>query len=165
MQSLKPRKLRKAPKILFPGGYIQIVNPRHPISEVWSDILHLEPNCSLPAHTHERSSSLLICIKGRGVVGVNGQALDLRMGLCVFIPKGVEHYVKAARGSALDCLSINQGIIKPGAATDIVLHNGSSGDEKDVWYTFADACATAAERFQHEMKKSGRRWGSFLLDL
>ena len=153
---------RKPPAIRFPGGHVQIVNPRWPIENVWSDILHLKPGAELPSHTHKQTSSLLICLSGSGKVGVNETRTQLRKGICAFIPAGAKHYVKAGRRSALTCLSINQGIIKPGAGTDMTFTNPELAGK---WSGFMADCGKIAADFQKKIKSDSKNWGVFALDL
>lgn len=157
------RRLPNPPKIAFPGGHVQIVNPRHPIANVWSDILHLKPGRELPAHIHEHTSSLLICIGGSGEAAVEGRRTRLRKGVCVFIPSGANHCVKAAKTQVLSCLSINEGIIKPSVSTDIVFNGRKDAPANRKWLRFAAVCATTAGTFQQQMTKGGSTWHTFRL--
>lgn len=164
-QNPKRRRLHKPPAVKFPGGHVQIVNPRHPIKGVWSDVLYLEPKRELPAHVHEQTSSLLICVSGSGEVGIDGKRTRLRKGVCAFIPKGSEHFVKAGRTSSLTCLSINEGIIKPGSATDLRFTKREPTSAAATWPKFMTDCAKAAAVFQRKLKRNKRNWGVFTLDL
>lgn len=158
-------RARRPPFISFPGGRVQMVNPRHPIKDVWSDLLHLEPNGKLPAHIHERTSSLLICISGSGVISVAGKRTPLRKGICVYIPSGSEHFVKAGRNCSLVCLSVNQGIIEPGSGTDISFTGRQSAAVAATWANFASECAKTAAEFQEELRRSKHDWAAFTLDI
>lgn len=159
------RRKERPPVIKFHGGHVQIVNPRHPIENVWSDILHLKSGAEFPAHSHKATSSLLICVDGSGEVGINGKTIRLRKGVCAFIPAGAEHYVKARRASSLTCLSINEGIIKPGAGVDMDFTNPRVTEDSRLWSEFAANCAEAAAGFQRKRKDGGHLWDVFSLSL
>jgi mannose-6-phosphate isomerase-like protein (cupin superfamily) len=152
------------PVVAFPGGHVQIVNPRLPIEGVWSDVLHLEPKRELPAHVHGETSSLLICVSGSGEIGIDGKRTRLRKGVCAFIPKGSEHFVKAGRNSALTCLSINEGIIKPGSGADIRFKR-KPANSGSPWPGFIAECARTAAAFQKQLKQKKGAWNVFALDL
>lgn len=160
----RSRRVQAPPIIKFPGGHVQIVNPRSPIKCVWSDLLYLEPKHELPGHVHHQTSSLLICIDGSGEIGVDGKRTRLSKGVCAFIPKGSEHFVKAGRTSSLACLSINEGIIKPGSGTDIHFTKRKAAPAVDTWPKFIEDCAKTAAVFQTRLKRGKRNWNVFALD-
>jgi len=154
-----------SPTIKFPGGHIQIVNPRRPIENVWSDILYLKPKAEFPAHSHKDTASLLVCIGGSGEVGINGNRTHLRKGVCAFIPRGAEHYVRARATSSLTCLSLNEGIIKPGATADIRFANPRLVNNLRAWSEFVANCGNAAADFQEKINADGEPCNVFSLAL
>ncbi|WP_459862397.1 cupin domain-containing protein [Endothiovibrio diazotrophicus] len=156
MNDLLPKSI-----VTFPGGYVQIFNPRYPIRKVWSDVLHLDPRSVLPAHIHAETSSLLICINGAGEIGVDGNKVLLKKGSCVFIPARSVHYVKSSETQSLECISINEGIIRPGNGTDLqFLDDG--GQEKEGWDDFSNTCSLRSKELQSYLMNYS---GLFAFDL
>ncbi len=153
------------PRIPFPGGYVQFVNPRYPIEAVWSDLLFLEPNGELPTHKHKSSSSLLMCVSGCGEISVGGNITLLKKGVCVFIPARSEHCVKAASTESLCCLSINEGIIKPGVGTDIEFTRAMDETTAEIWRNFSLSCARKAEDYRQQLKNEESFSHNFEIDL
>ncbi|MFO1490197.1 MAG: cupin domain-containing protein [Kiritimatiellia bacterium] len=159
-----PRKHPRAPVIKFPGGHVQIVNPRHPIKEVWSDVLFLNPGGELPTHVHDHISSLLICLSGNGLIAVDGKKTRLKSGVCVFISAGAEHRVKASANSRLTCLSINTGIIQPGKGADIKFKYEPTV-KPATWDAFSTECGLTAAKFRDILQNDSARWNAFQLKL
>lgn len=148
----------KAPKIQFPGGYVQILNPKYPICKAWSDILFLSPKALLPEHKHEHSSSLLVCLEGEGTIWLNGIAKPVSAGDIVFIESGTWHKVKASEDSSLKCLSINEGIIKKQSEekdpVDFRLKEPEVVSAEE-WQDFFVECSKAATNFADLLQKEG----------
>jgi len=46
------------------------------------------------AHRHSDGAHVLYIVSGRGVITLDGQTVDLRPGLIVYVPRGVVHSVK-----------------------------------------------------------------------
>ncbi len=144
-------RLTHPPCVRFPGGYVQIMNPRYPVKSVWSDFLFLERDASLPSHKHECSGSLLICVGGQGEIRVDGVATHLQKGVCVFIPAGAWHAVAAGRDSKLECISVNEGIIEPGAGVDMTLDQADTAVAGFDLASFSKACASEAEALRNRL--------------
>lgn len=143
-----------APKVPFLGGNVQILNPRLPITNVWCDLLHLEPNHELPAHNHSLVGSLLICLAGSGTISIGKQHIRLLKGVCVHIPAKAIHRVRSSKRNSLNCLSINQGIIDTRTGVDINFTNVLNQAERTLWKKFGETSLRKAKRFKSVIKKT-----------
>ena len=85
--------------------------------------------------------------------------------MCAFIPKGSEHSVKAGPTSSLTCLSINEGIIKPGSGADIHFVRQHPASTANTWGKFIKDCTKTAAVFQKQIRDEGQKWNVFSVRL
>jgi quercetin dioxygenase-like cupin family protein len=98
----RDRPARKVPMIssdarlvVFPGVGAETANMNY---------VRLEPGEENLAHTHTESEDTIVILSGRGTVDdlTNGVTLEFEAGDVIHVPEGIEHRVKADRGSGVE---------------------------------------------------------------
>jgi putative monooxygenase len=66
-------------------------------------------------HTHVREEEIIFILSGRGAILATEQELLLEPGVAVFIPPGIEHQIRVAKGEPLRLVTLFSPPVVPGA--------------------------------------------------
>jgi quercetin dioxygenase-like cupin family protein len=93
---------RDVPEIPRPGRVVRpFVTPDERAELLSAGIVTFPPGTDSIPHMHTVEEEVLYVVSGRGALVCDGQPHDLEPGSYVFIPPGVEHFVRVDRSEPI----------------------------------------------------------------